>query len=268
MKKKLIISLICIGLIVIGGSSILVNKPKHVKLYANPNSSYLQIMTTPTNSQMNEEISKVVIKQTDSKMDKELANEAIGFVKIGAFDQAKDYAKDIKDSELKTDLYTLINTEEIAQEKNNLGQLTSKEGISNNLFTNCEYPGISNETVNQAIPVAKLMVPTDSANSVIRYYNPNILNEKTFVKYYNEVVKSNNSDTTVRYILRDIYNPNYGISMSNHSNEFDEFNYGNLNPNNYVVSNKNLMYAGITKDGNVKAYSTANSKPVHFILKK
>lgn len=268
MKKKLILSLICIGLISIGASTIFANKSKQVKLYSNPNTSYLQIITNPTNSKMNEEISKIVISPKDSQMDKELANKAIDFIKIGSFNQAKDYTKGIENSTLKNDLFNLINLEENAQEKNNIGQLTSSAGISNDIFTNCEYPGISNEAVKQSMPYSKLMVPKDSVDSVIRYYNPNILNQKTFIKYYNEVVKANKSDKQVNYILRDIYNPNYGISMSNHSNEFNEFNYGNLNPNNYVVLNNNLMYAGITKNGDIKSYSSVTNKPVQFILKK
>lgn len=47
MKKNLILSLICIGLITIGRSTIFGNKSKQVKLYSNPNTSYLQIITNP-----------------------------------------------------------------------------------------------------------------------------------------------------------------------------------------------------------------------------
>lgn len=140
------------------------------------------------------------------------------------------------------------------------GQLLEKKGVSKYEFINTKYPGISEKLVN-----------TSEARVVIRYYNPNVLTQKTLVKYYKNEIKSNKTPDITEYYLLDIYNKNYGIYMTNHSNKNNEFNVGNVNSHCNLVNNDNLIYCGIKKDGTITAYSANgdnSGKPRSFILKK
>lgn len=177
----------------------------------------------------------------------------------------------VQTAELKNTQKTNQETEIFNKKVGNIneGQLLEHEGISKDIFKDTKYPGISDEVITKEINHANYIEPL---KIVIRKYNPNILNQSTLVKYYNENVKINKDrKQTIDYLLLDVYNDSFAIFMINHSNKFNEFNVGNINDKFELVDNKNSMYCGIKSDGEITAYSNYgnnSAKKEPFILKK
>lgn len=153
-----------------------------------------------------------------------------------------------------------IGMDDVNKDNNYKGQLLEKQGVSKDEFINTKYPGISDKLANN-----------QESRVVIRYYNPNVLTQKTLVDYYNNVIKANTTPDITQYYLLDVYNKNYAIGMSSHENGNNEFNVGNVDSHCTFVNNDNLIYCGIKGDGIITAYSINgkdSGKPVPFILKK
>lgn len=285
MKKKFLISiLICIGaLIICFGALFYYTNFQRTSInpinnnFNNPNTdipippSAEQIIFTPPSQKLNQQFAKIKTTNSDSKSDIALANTSMHYIASGLMDRATQCTLDIKSPELKQSLLHVIHWAKLNQNSNSQGQLLSAKGIPNNIFENAEYKGISNAVVSNIDFVSKdsLLKVHPPIPSKIYYYNPNVLNKETFLRFYNEIVKPSTTVSAkdqVVYVLRDIYNPNFGFWLSNYSNENKEFNYGNLTPYNFIISNKNLCYAGV-HNNDIVAYNIINSSKVPFILK-
>lgn len=285
MKRKFLIpGLICIGALLICFAA-LFYYTNFQRTFVDPNNmsfnnpakdipippSAEQIIFTPPSQALNQQFANIKVTDSDSKDDIALANASMRYIASGVMNLATQYALGIKSPELKQSLLHVIHWAKLNQDSNSKGQLLSSKGIPNNIFENTKYKGISNAVISNINFESKnsLLKVNPSIPSKIYYYNPNVLTKETFLHFYNEIVKPSTKTSPndqVIYVLRDIYNPNFGFWLSNYSNENKEFNYGNLTPYNFVISNKNLCYAGI-HDNNVVAYNIINSSKVPFILK-
>ncbi|WP_195971250.1 hypothetical protein [Clostridium thermobutyricum] len=152
-----------------------------------------------------------------------------------------------------------------------LGEVTSANGISHDIYNNTQYLGISDSSEVKNYKVFDDVTgKTINCNKIIYYYNPNILTKETLVKFFNKKIKNSNPNDRNDYFILDIYNQSFGISMNNHPNKFNELMVGNIGNNYNLIDNDRLLYCGIKENGQITSYydnSKNFGKVAPFILK-
>lgn len=194
----------------------------------------------------NKEINKIAalsvndsnIKQLKNKIDtkkeeliKEYSNEVISSIDKNNFSDAKNSISKL--NSLGADSNTVKDLEKKLKDK------TKSEK-----YFNTKYIGISDNQTNGT----QYFAAVPSKPLITRYYNPNLLNEKTFIKFYHENIKPKLYQGYC-YTLRSIKDKNYGITFVCEPNENHEFNMGKLGPDGLIdIYSNQAYYCGIHGD--------------------
>ena len=141
----------------------------------------------------------------------------------------------------------LINKLKSVDNKNsNIKTLSSKlvEKGKSQKYYNCKYKGISDNQTESVMYFES--VP--SKPCITRYYNPDLLTEKTFIDFYHSNIEGKLYEN-YSYVLRSTKDPNYGLLFVCKPNENYEFNMGKIGPDGLLdIYDKSAAYCGIHGD--------------------
>lgn len=121
-----------------------------------------------------------------------------------------------------TEIQNISSIDNTNKSIKNLKDLENNK-IKKQKYYNCKYRGIS-DTQKEGV---QHFAAVPSKPCITRYYNPDLMTEKTFIKFYRDNIESKLYDNYC-YVLRSTKDNNYGILFVTIPNENDEFNMGKI----------------------------------------